>query len=86
MLHCQALEAAIKPAMPNILTSPDSPYWKAVRQGAAPCFSNNNIKKVGITMAFASLNFFAESGLHISLLSAVGKGMQNATDVPLGWC
>eukprot|EP00775_Hariotina_reticulata_P009275 gene9275-9440_t len=40
------LEAAIKPAMPNILTSEDSPYWKAVRQGAAPCFSNNNIKKV----------------------------------------
>eukprot|EP00879_Flechtneria_rotunda_P005512 GHRR01005805.1.p1 GENE.GHRR01005805.1~~GHRR01005805.1.p1 ORF type:complete len:446 (+),score=181.55 GHRR01005805.1:1961-3298(+) len=32
--------------MQNILTAEDGPYWKAVRQGAAPCFSSTNLKKI----------------------------------------
>jgi hypothetical protein len=42
----EALEAAIQPKMQNILTAEDGDYWKAVRQGAAPCFSVTNMKKV----------------------------------------
>jgi cytochrome P450 len=39
------LEVAVSPAIQNILTSPDGPYWKAVRQGTAPCFSASNLRK-----------------------------------------
>lgn len=42
----EALESAIKPKLPNIVTAEDGDYWKAVRQGAAPCFSVSNMKKV----------------------------------------
>lgn len=42
----QALEVAVKPKQRNIVTAEDGPYWKAVRQGTAPCFSMNNLKKV----------------------------------------
>eukprot|EP00775_Hariotina_reticulata_P010115 gene10115-10272_t len=48
-MHCaahQPLENAVKPELPNIVTSAENAYWKAVRQGAAPCFSNNSIRKV----------------------------------------
>lgn len=40
------LEKAIQPSMPSVLTAEDGPYWKAVRQAAAPCFSNSNLKNV----------------------------------------
>jgi hypothetical protein len=42
----QALEVAVQPKQRNIVTAEDGPYWKAVRQGTAPCFSMNNFKKV----------------------------------------
>jgi hypothetical protein len=42
----EALEAAVHPKTQNILTADDGDYWKAVRQGAAPCFSVTNMKKV----------------------------------------
>jgi hypothetical protein len=32
---------------PNILSSGDNAYWRAVRQAAAPCFSMSNMKQVG---------------------------------------
>jgi hypothetical protein len=41
------LELAVHPQVPNILTSDDGEYWKAVRSAAAPCFSASNMKKVG---------------------------------------
>ncbi|KAF6256430.1 cytochrome P450 [Scenedesmus sp. NREL 46B-D3] len=41
-----ALEIGTVPHMPNILTSADGAYWKAVRQATAPCFSISNLKKV----------------------------------------
>lgn len=41
-----AMELATRPHLPNILTSPDNAYWKAVRQGVAPCFSATNLKQV----------------------------------------
>jgi hypothetical protein len=34
------------PRRPNILSSADDKYWKAVRQAAAPCFSVTNMKLV----------------------------------------
>jgi cytochrome P450 len=43
----RALELGTEPKMPNILTSPDDAYWKAVRQATAPCFSISNLKQVG---------------------------------------
>jgi hypothetical protein len=43
----EALETAVWPQRPNILTSDDDGYWKAVRQAAAPCFSMSNMKQVG---------------------------------------
>lgn len=43
----EALESGVWPKRPNILTSDDDPYWRAVRQAAAPCFSMSNMKKVG---------------------------------------
>jgi hypothetical protein len=43
----EALESAVHPKTQNILTADDGDYWKAVRQGAAPCFSVTNMKKVG---------------------------------------
>lgn len=43
----ESLEAAVKPKLPSILTVEDGDYWKAVRQGAAPCFSVTNMKQVG---------------------------------------
>jgi hypothetical protein len=42
----QALEVAVKPKQRNIVTTEDGDYWKAVRQGTAPCFSMTNLKKV----------------------------------------
>uniref|UniRef100_A0A383V6F6 Cytochrome P450 n=1 Tax=Tetradesmus obliquus TaxID=3088 RepID=A0A383V6F6_TETOB len=42
----RALELGTEPKMPNILTSPDDVYWKAVRQATAPCFSISNLKLV----------------------------------------
>jgi hypothetical protein len=44
----RALELGTEPKMPNVLTSPDDAYWKAVRQATAPCFSISNLKQVGI--------------------------------------
>ena len=44
----EALESAYWPKRPNILTSDDDGYWKAVRQAAAPCFSMSNMKQVGV--------------------------------------
>jgi cytochrome P450 len=44
-LYC-AFEVGTKPHKPNILTSPDDAYWKAVRQATAPCFSISNLKQV----------------------------------------
>ncbi|WIA20759.1 hypothetical protein OEZ85_005126 [Tetradesmus obliquus] len=40
------LEKALTPSLPSILTAADGPYWKAVRQAAAPCFSISNLKNV----------------------------------------
>eukprot|EP00878_Enallax_costatus_P014325 GHUV01014984.1.p1 GENE.GHUV01014984.1~~GHUV01014984.1.p1 ORF type:complete len:220 (+),score=33.31 GHUV01014984.1:428-1087(+) len=40
------LEKATIPPTPNIVTSEDGPYWKAVRHATAPCFSASNLKKV----------------------------------------
>ncbi len=40
------LEQFVIPNMPSILTSDDGPYWRAVRQATAPCFSATNLKKV----------------------------------------
>ncbi|KAF6250905.1 cytochrome P450 [Scenedesmus sp. NREL 46B-D3] len=40
------LEKALKPSLPSVLTATDGPYWKAVRQAAAPCFSMSNLKNV----------------------------------------
>lgn len=42
----QALEKAVQPKQRNIVTTEDGDYWKAVRQGTAPCFSMTNLKKV----------------------------------------
>jgi hypothetical protein len=42
----QALEKAVQPKQRNIVTTEDGDYWKAVRQGTAPCFSMSNLKKV----------------------------------------
>jgi hypothetical protein len=44
----RALELGTQPQMPNILTSPDDAYWKAVRQATAPCFSISNLKQVTV--------------------------------------
>jgi cytochrome P450 len=41
-----ALELGSTPHVHNILSSLDTPYWKAVRSGLAPCFSLSNLKKV----------------------------------------
>eukprot|EP00879_Flechtneria_rotunda_P019547 GHRR01020534.1.p1 GENE.GHRR01020534.1~~GHRR01020534.1.p1 ORF type:complete len:610 (+),score=222.87 GHRR01020534.1:694-2523(+) len=41
-----ALELGTQPQLHNILTSTDNAYWKAVRQGTAPCFSVSNLKQV----------------------------------------
>jgi hypothetical protein len=43
----KAFEAG-EPKRPNIITSDDDAYWKAVRQAAAPCFSMSNLKQVGV--------------------------------------
>jgi cytochrome P450 len=50
----QALEVGVSPAIQNILTSPDGPYWKAVRQGTAPCFSASNLRKAWTRAAAAA--------------------------------
>jgi hypothetical protein len=41
-----ALESSYSPKRPNILTSNEDAYWKAVRQAAAPCFSMSSLKQV----------------------------------------
>jgi hypothetical protein len=43
------MEIFTRPKVPDILTSNDDAYWKAVRQAAAPCFSMSNLKQVGET-------------------------------------
>jgi hypothetical protein len=43
----QALDNG-NPPLPNILTSGEDAYWRAVRQAAAPCFSMSNMKQVGV--------------------------------------
>ena len=40
------LEFGTKPHTASILTASDGPYWKALRQGIAPCFSITNLKHV----------------------------------------
>lgn len=42
----EALELGTRPQLHNILTSADDAYWRAVRQGVAPCFSISNLKQV----------------------------------------
>jgi hypothetical protein len=41
------MEIFTKPQRPNIVTSDDGDYWRAVRQAVAPCFSMSNLKQVG---------------------------------------
>jgi hypothetical protein len=41
------MEIFTRPQRPNILTSDDGDYWRAVRQAVAPCFSMSNLKQVG---------------------------------------
>jgi len=43
----EMMEAMVSPRKPNILSSTDSQYWRAVRQATAPCFSLSNLKQVG---------------------------------------
>jgi hypothetical protein len=45
---------------PNILTSGDTAYWKAVRQATAPCFSMSNIKQVGKLEGVARQRWIAQ--------------------------
>lgn len=41
-----SLELGTFPKDHNILTAPDGPHWKAVRQGITPAFSVANLKQV----------------------------------------
>lgn len=65
----EALETAIQPRMQNILTADDGDYWKAVRQGAAPCFSSTNMKKVWTYLSFSSVMLCLQPLRHADLWS-----------------
>ena len=43
----EPFDKSYTPSVPNIFSSADDAYWKAVRQAAAPCFSISNLKQVG---------------------------------------
>jgi hypothetical protein len=43
----EPFDKSYSPSVPNIFSSADDAYWKAVRQAAAPCFSMSNLKQVG---------------------------------------
>lgn len=47
----ESMEIFTRPKRPDIVTSNDDAYWKAVRQATAPCFSISNLKQVGVGTA-----------------------------------
>jgi cytochrome P450 len=60
----RAIELGTQPRMPNILTSPDGAYWKAVRQATAPCFSISNLKQVSRVGGGYEVCFTDTAALH----------------------
>ena len=42
----KVLEMLVKDRRPNLVSSKDDAYYKAVRQGVAPCFSMTSLKQV----------------------------------------
>ena len=55
----QPLELLVKDRRPNLVSSKDDAYYKAVRQGVAPCFSMTSLKQVRCSQDLATC-----SGLH----------------------
>ena len=63
------LELGTSPHLPNVLTSEESPYWKAVRQTVAPCFSMTNMKA-----AFPVMQHLADKACTYISSAAPGTG------------
>lgn len=64
----EGFEAIHSPRLPNIMSAPDTPLWKAVRAGVAPCLSNTNLKKVGATVhvgVFEGVRRWGHAAVHV---------------------
>jgi cytochrome P450 len=54
------LEFGTKPHTASILTASDGPYYKALRQGIAPCFSITNLKHVSQDKCFVTWSLWTD--------------------------